>query len=68
MSVCFCVGLDHFGFVELDSFVALVPFQYRVEKLAGKNVSEMTYFCRVGRVKTCSFHPCNVLSSCNVSQ
>ena len=45
--VCFCVSLDHFGFVLLV-LLGLVFFRYRAERLAGKNVSEMTYFVLSG--------------------
>jgi len=30
-------------------FVFVFVFQYYAKRLAGKNVSEMTYLCRVGR-------------------
>jgi len=43
--VCSCVSLDHFGFVFCKLvWFSLVFFQYRAKRLAGKNVSEMTYF------------------------
>ena len=40
--VCFCVSLDHFGFVLLVLLGSV--FHYRSKRLAGKNVSKMTYF------------------------
>ena len=44
-----CVSLDHFGFV-FSNFIllGLSLFQYRAKRLAGKNVSEMTYFVSSG--------------------
>jgi len=41
-----CVSLDHFDCVLLVFFGGGV--QYRAERLAGKNVSEMTYFVSSG--------------------
>ena len=38
----FCVSLDHFGFVLLV-LLGVVFFHYRANRLAGKNVSEMTF-------------------------
>ena len=44
--MCFCVNLDHCIPVLL-AFVVLsfVFFQYQAKRLAGKNVSKMTFFC-----------------------
>jgi len=47
--LCFCVSSDFFCFVLLVS-LGLVSFQYRAKRLAGKNVSEMTYFVSIGRL------------------
>jgi len=41
----FCVSLDDFGFVLSKLFGF---FQHRAKRLAGKNVSEMTYFVSSG--------------------
>jgi len=46
--VRFCVCLDHFSFVLLVVSLNLFFFQYRAERLAGKNVSEITYFVSKG--------------------
>jgi len=54
--VCFCVSLDHFGFVLLvllgfvfSNFVLLgLAFSVQAKRLAGKNVSEVTYFVSSG--------------------
>jgi len=45
--VCFCVSLGHFDFV-LFVLLGLVFFQYGAKRLAGQNVSEMTYFVSSG--------------------
>jgi len=47
--LCFCVSLDHFGFVFYNSvLLGLVFFQYRAKRLAVKKVSEMTDFVSSG--------------------
>jgi len=48
--VRFSVSLDHLGLVLLVSFVGFVFFStdYRAKRLAGKNVSELTYFVSSG--------------------
>ena len=48
--LCFCVSLDHFGFVFFNFvLLGLVFFQYRAKRLAaGKNISEMSYFVSSG--------------------
>jgi len=48
-SLYFCVSVDHFGFVFSNlAFWGLVFFHCRAKSLAGKSVSEMTYFVSSG--------------------
>ena len=44
----FRVSLDHFGFVFSNFILLGLVFRYWAKKLAGKNVSEMTYFVSSG--------------------
>ena len=50
----FYVSLDYFGLMLLVTFcwVGLCFFHYRAKRLAGKNVSETTYFVSSGTEKT----------------
>jgi len=50
----FYVNLDYFGLMLLVTFcwVGLCFFHYRAKRLAGKNVSETTYFVSSGTEKT----------------
>jgi len=53
---CVCVSSDHFDFC--CYFCWFWYFQYRAKRLAGKNVSEMTYFVSSGKL--------NLAPSCRV--
>ena len=44
--MCFCVSLDHFRFVLL--VLLGLAFSVQAKRLAGKNVSEVTYFVSSG--------------------
>jgi len=62
--LCVCVSLGHFGFVSLVSFVGFSFFQYRAKRLAGKNVSKITYFVSSGTSKLYSVITQSVVILC----
>jgi len=47
--VCFfCVSLHQFGFVFSNLVLLVFLFQYQAQRLAGKNVFDMTFFASSG--------------------